>query len=433
VGTEAAVRLALAVAASIEPNLVLPSRRLEYLFMPLAKGGALDVIERCIRLNKFRVFGGAAFNMDSVRRHFQLKFPGSQWVHVRMEKEASDDDPGAGALCPECLSTVPHEVMCEADPEEQHSAVDVSSAHGHFRPVCACGYDVLHLLQDCHHGSWMLGCMTPTQPLVIKAWAPIQAPEAVRYVVHVDDDHHRPCADTQDGCQLRRVCMVIEPYIQGTVDQTRFDLVFGHGGPRHVLYAPGPLGHTITTTCFGTSWLKFPLPPKPSLESLKPCSIILSGKKFLPGHFLRHEVVDALPGMGMADRVDLLGSAFRFMEDKWEGLGPYMYTIVIENSRVEAYWTEKIVDAALADTVVLYWGHTGIHDWFDPGSVLPFDTLAELEVLLRNMSLEDYCARAQARAANAHRAKAYCFHNNMLALTTNVLSAVDAWEGCSPA
>ncbi|NQW47660.1 MAG: hypothetical protein HQ464_07830 [Planctomycetes bacterium] len=38
------------------------------------------------------------------------------------------------------------------------------------------------------------------------------------------------------------------------------------------------------------------------------------------------------------------GQGVKPLADKWDGLAPYRSTIVIKNSRVPHYWTEKIAD-----------------------------------------------------------------------------------------
>ncbi len=54
---------------------------------------------------------------------------------------------------------------------------------------------------------------------------------------------------------------------------------------------------------------------------------------------------------------------------KLDGLLPYHYSVVLENSQQKNYWTEKLADAILAWCVPLYLGCPNIDDFFDLQSI----------------------------------------------------------------
>jgi hypothetical protein len=58
---------------------------------------------------------------------------------------------------------------------------------------------------------------------------------------------------------------------------------------------------------------------------------------------------------------------------KLDGLLPYRYSLVLENSSQKNYWTEKLADALLAWCVPVYWGCPNIDDFFEIGTVLKVD------------------------------------------------------------
>ena len=58
---------------------------------------------------------------------------------------------------------------------------------------------------------------------------------------------------------------------------------------------------------------------------------------------------------------------------KLDGLLPYRYSLVLENSSQKNYWTEKLADALLAWCVPVYWGCPNIDDFFETGTVLKID------------------------------------------------------------
>lgn len=58
---------------------------------------------------------------------------------------------------------------------------------------------------------------------------------------------------------------------------------------------------------------------------------------------------------------------------KLEGLLPYRYNVVLENSQQTNYWTEKLADAILAWCIPIYWGCPNIADFFDERSLFVID------------------------------------------------------------
>lgn len=103
-------------------------------------------------------------------------------------------------------------------------------------------------------------------------------------------------------------------------------------------------------------------------------SAIASTKQLIAGHAQRHAFLEqvhntfpSLPifGEGRANRLD----------DKWDGLAPYQYSLAIENSSTPDYWSEKIADCFLSFTVPLYFGAPNIGKYFPENSYiwLPID------------------------------------------------------------
>ena len=63
------------------------------------------------------------------------------------------------------------------------------------------------------------------------------------------------------------------------------------------------------------------------------------------------------------------------MATKWEGLAPFRYSLAIENSKHDHYWTEKIADCFLAGTVPIYWGAPNIGEYFPAEAMIVLDSL----------------------------------------------------------
>lgn len=149
---------------------------------------------------------------------------------------------------------------------------------------------------------------------------------------------------------------------------------------------------------FGTTFLTDPARAVP--EKTRMASLIASAKNTLPGHKLRHEIVARIGQVGLG--VDIMGRGYRPIEDKSEGLAPYRYSVVIENSREAGYFTEKLVDALLCDTVPIYWGAPDIASHFDASGMMICQSAQDIMDALAATSVTDYAARASAIQAN-HR------------------------------
>ena len=70
---------------------------------------------------------------------------------------------------------------------------------------------------------------------------------------------------------------------------------------------------------------------------------------------------------------DLYGRGFSEIEDKWDALAPYKYSIVMENFSNPYYWSEKIADCFLSWTMPIYYGCTRIKKFFPSDSLVCFD------------------------------------------------------------
>lgn len=109
----------------------------------------------------------------------------------------------------------------------------------------------------------------------------------------------------------------------------------------------------------------------------KKISIVCSDLTWLPGHKKRFAFVNQLIGH-FKDQIDVYGKGFNFIEDKFDALYPYEYSIAIENNSLKNYFTEKIFECYLTHTVPVYYGCTNIKDYFSENSFLNID-IADLK------------------------------------------------------
>lgn len=73
--------------------------------------------------------------------------------------------------------------------------------------------------------------------------------------------------------------------------------------------------------------------------------------------------------------IDIYGKRFKSLHPQYkdEALEKYQYSIAIENSAQENYFTEKINDCFIFLTMPIYWGCTNIFDFFPEDSIRLID------------------------------------------------------------
>ena len=124
------------------------------------------------------------------------------------------------------------------------------------------------------------------------------------------------------------------------------------------IYSLAPNFHYLPQT--GT-WIETPeICPKTKL-----CSMISSNKQMIPGHDFRLGWAKKLDG-----KVDFFGRGINPFEKKEEVLCDYMFSVTMENSQYETYWTEKILDCFATGTVPIYWGAPDIGDYFNMDGII---------------------------------------------------------------
>ena len=133
---------------------------------------------------------------------------------------------------------------------------------------------------------------------------------------------------------------------------------------------------------FGTSWV--PDPSGLKIDKTRHMSLIASAKRDTLGHQLRHEMVDLVRDEGL--EVEILGRGYAPFAEKSDGLAPYRFSVVIENIRERNYFTEKIVDAVLCETVPIYWGCPNIGDFMDTGGMVICEDAAQMKDAIRAAS-----------------------------------------------
>lgn len=148
-------------------------------------------------------------------------------------------------------------------------------------------------------------------------------------------------------------------------------------------------------------------------EKSKNISFIYSNKNWNLGHRLRHNFANSLKEKSY--QIDYYGSGpEKPIQFKIEGLKDYRFSIVMENSVLDDYFTEKILDCFLTGTIPLYWGTKNIVNYFDEKGIifLPnsnewgFDFDKSLEII-SSLNEEFYLERLDSVIKNFNKAQEY--------------------------
>jgi glycosyl transferase family 10 (putative fucosyltransferase) len=166
---------------------------------------------------------------------------------------------------------------------------------------------------------------------------------------------------------------------------------------------------------FGGCWIADKEWPELPKDVKWDVSHIYSGKKFMQGHQLRHEIARDFPGIhhyGHGSKKPLANKA--------DGLLGYGFSIVVENDRAYNYFTEKLIDCFACGTIPIYWGCPNIGKFFDLQGIIQFDKITDLPDILAQL---DYSQHAAAAIKNQNLARQYVLPEDYM--YEHVLKAYD--------
>lgn len=99
-------------------------------------------------------------------------------------------------------------------------------------------------------------------------------------------------------------------------------------------------------------------------------SWVTSNFSNLEGHRTRLKFLNQLK-----NRIDfdLFGRGFSPIDDKWDALAPYRYSIAFENTIAPHYFTEKLMDCFVSHTMPIYFGAPNIANYFPEKAIVVID------------------------------------------------------------
>ena len=130
-------------------------------------------------------------------------------------------------------------------------------------------------------------------------------------------------------------------------------------------------------SCSNLPWIK----ERKIYNKTKNISLLASSKQSTEGQKLRHTIAEKFK-----DDMDIMGSitGTRFGDslfDKLEAHKDYRFSFIIENSKQENVFTEKITDAFATGTIPVYWGCPDIGKHFNTDGIIELpDDLDDFDI-----------------------------------------------------
>jgi Glycosyltransferase family 10 (fucosyltransferase) C-term len=109
-------------------------------------------------------------------------------------------------------------------------------------------------------------------------------------------------------------------------------------------------------------------------------SVVCSKKSQLPRHRQRLALLDHLSA-AFPGQIDIFGNGFQSVADKAVAIAPYRYHLVLENTDVAHFWTEKTADAYLGFALPLFSGCANIGDYFAEGSFVRLPDIEDVAAI----------------------------------------------------
>ena len=142
---------------------------------------------------------------------------------------------------------------------------------------------------------------------------------------------------------------------------------------------------------FSYMWYDDPLKPIPIESKKKIMSIIVSEKKFAPGHIYRHKLVEKIIEKNLP--IDIYGRGSLYYKKDGDNVKgefisnepykEYLFSICIENFRNNHYFSEKIMSPLMYNCLPIYLGCKNIVDYFKKDSL--FFLTGDLEKDIKNI------------------------------------------------
>ena len=149
--------------------------------------------------------------------------------------------------------------------------------------------------------------------------------------------------------------------------------------------------HNTSFFYFGSTFIQNS--DKIDLQKKNMASLIASNQNKLTGHKLRHKIVQHIKSKNLD--ISVIGRGYKPFKNKEDGLKSFRYSIVIENSSELDYFTEKVIDACLLETIPIYWGAPNISKYFDTRGFILCESIDQILLAIQTMSIDDYNSKKE--------------------------------------
>ena len=160
---------------------------------------------------------------------------------------------------------------------------------------------------------------------------------------------------------------------------------------------------------FGTSWIDL---KTIKLDKQNEISFLTSDKNYLPGHILRQETYQYLRFHERINDFEVLNlRSPPMIKSKNIIFEKSKYSIIIENLKTKNLITEKLIDCLVTKTIPIYYGCPNVGEFFNRDGIIEFDTLQELEQILRELTPDFYSKNQKIIEENCEKSKQFIdFH-----------------------
>lgn len=175
----------------------------------------------------------------------------------------------------------------------------------------------------------------------------------------------------------------------------KFDLILTNNR-KHIEINPDIFKFSPTAGC----WI---LPEDQKIhDKTRLISGIFSDKRYTSGQALRHQIVNLYK-----NKIDTYGRGYISIPNKIYGLKDYAFSLIIENTKQDYYFTEKLIDCFVTGTIPIYWGCPSIGDFFDINGIICFNDIYDINYILNSINLDMYKTKLESIKNNFETAKKY--------------------------
>lgn len=184
-------------------------------------------------------------------------------------------------------------------------------------------------------------------------------------------------------------------------------VIIGSDKSPHFLYLPLSVIYTLGNNFYDRLlW-------RPKCEVIPPkfCCFIVSNPKCIERNVMFHLLneykrVDSYGRYANNMGMELINSSW-CSENYFRVISQYKFMICFENTKIEKYSTEKIVNAYLGNAVPIYWGTADIANIFNPESMLYLEDGNKIREMVETVKMLDnndemYLRYRNARVLNEH-------------------------------